>query len=73
MEDVKRKNEHLEVLLAENKLLKRQTQEQEEEMAELKEEREGDGYLHDFLVPFSCEICLTCTYRERKSNEEVVY
>ena len=43
MEDVKRKKECLEVLLAENKLLKQQTQEQEEQMAELKQEWEGDG------------------------------
>ena len=56
MEDVKRKNERLEVLLTENELLKQQTQEQEEQMAELKLEWEGDGYLHYFVVRFCCAI-----------------
>ena len=39
---MKRKNERLEVLLAENQLLKQQTQEQEEQVAELKQELDGD-------------------------------
>ena len=56
MENVKKKTEQLEVLLAENKLLKQQTKEQEEQVAELKQEWEGDDYLHDFVVPFCCSI-----------------
>ena len=42
MEDVMKKNEHLKVLLTENQLLKQQTQEQEEQVAELIQELEGD-------------------------------
>lgn len=53
---MKRKNEHLEVLLAEDQLLKQQTQEQEEQVADIKQEWEGDDYLHDFLVLFWSKI-----------------
>ena len=51
MDDVKRKNERLDILLAENQLLKQQAQGQEEQIAELKQELEGDDYLHDIVVP----------------------
>ena len=70
MEDVRRKNERLKVLLAENQLLKQQTQEQEEQVAELKQELEGDGYLYACGAILG-DICLSL--RERKSNEEVVH
>lgn len=52
MEDMKKKNEQLEILLAENQLLKQQTQVQEKQVAELKQELEGVNFLHDFMVPF---------------------
>ena len=45
MEDVKRKNEQLDSLLAENRFLKQQTQVQEKQVAELKQELEGVNYL----------------------------
>ena len=49
MEDVKRKNEQLDSLLAENRFLKQQTQVQEEQVAELKQELEGEN---DFVMLF---------------------
>lgn len=73
MEEVKRKNERLEILLDENKLLRQQTQEKEKQVAELKQELEGDEYLHDFVVPLSWKYNLFDTYRERKSNEKIVH
>ena len=72
MKDVKKKNEHLEVLLVENQLLKQQTQEQEEQMDELKKKLQGDDCVHNFLV-LLYESCMTLIYRERKNNEEVVH
>ena len=51
-EDIKRKNEQLEILLAENRLLKQHTQEQDKQVAKLEQKLEGNNYVHDFVVPF---------------------
>ena len=56
MEDIKKKDDHMRVLLAENQLLKQQAQEQEEQVAELKQELEGNDYLHAFVVPLGSKI-----------------
>ena len=42
MEDIKRKNEQLESLLAENQSLKQHTQVQEKQVAKLEQELKGD-------------------------------
>ena len=62
MEDMKRKNKQLEFLLAENQLLKQHTEEQEEQVAELKQEWEGDDYLCDFVVHLWKQIFLMLIY-----------
>lgn len=44
MEDIKRKNEQLESLLAENQSLKQHTQVQEKQVAKLEQELKGDDW-----------------------------